>query len=142
MQKRRMGLVLLLALALILVACGGSVAVSEPAASLDPATATAQDLAAYLDQEGQLPAYYLTKDQARDLGWDAQAGNLWDVAPGAAIGGDPFYNREGLLPPDQYFEADLAYAGGHRGPHRLVYALGGPYYVTADHYGSFQEVTP
>ena len=97
----------------------------------------------YLVEHGRLPDSYITKHQARDLGWDAAEGNLQDVAPGKSIGGDKFMNREGDLPSAaarQYFEADLNYHGGHRGPERLIYSNDGVVFVTRDHYHSFHQV--
>lgn len=46
---------------------------------------------------GHLPQNYLTKQEAKALGW-AASGNLWEVAEGKSIGGDRFGSREGLLP--------------------------------------------
>lgn len=101
----------------------------------------AADVALYLHSFGSLPPNYLTKREAEQLGWIASKGNLWDVAPGSAIGGDRFGNREGLLPAKTgrlYFECDVAYTGGYRGPERLVYSSDGLIYYTADHYETFE----
>lgn len=92
---------------------------------------------------GSLPDSFITKNQARDLGWVASEGNLRKVAPGKSIGGDRFMNREKELPDApgrKYFEADLNYHGGSRGAERLVYSSDGLIFVTRDHYRSFQEV--
>ncbi|PQO29108.1 ribonuclease [Blastopirellula marina] len=92
---------------------------------------------------GSLPDSFVTKNKARDFGWDASEGNLREVAPGKSIGGDRFMNRERELPDApgrQYFEADLNYHGGSRGAERLVYSSDGLIFVTRDHYRSFQEV--
>ncbi|GAA4424638.1 ribonuclease domain-containing protein [Bremerella cremea] len=97
----------------------------------------------HIVQEGTLPNSFVTKNQARDLGWNASDGNLREVAPGKSIGGDRFMNREKELPDApgrKYFEADLGYDGGHRGAERLVYSNDGLIFVTRDHYKSFQEV--
>ena len=99
---------------------------------------------AALRATGRLPGCYLTKGAAEKRGWKPGA-DLWRVAPGAAIGGDRFGNREGRLPAGgRYREADLDYAGGHRGAKRLVYAesLDGvrALWVTVDHYASFRAV--
>ena len=59
---------------------------------------TPYEVAEYIELYGELPENYLTKEEARDLGWDAREGNLWEVAPGASIGGDYFGNFEELLP--------------------------------------------
>lgn len=102
---------------------------------------TAEEVAMYLDQYGELPANYLTKAEARELGWVASEGNLWDVAPGASIGGDYFGNFEGLLPEEgEYREADIEYDGGHRNAKRLVYSDDGDYFYTNDHYESFEAL--
>ena len=97
-------------------------------------------VANYVHKHGILPPEYVTKKEARDAGWDSQKGNLWDVLPGKAIGGDRFGNREGLLPEEpgrQWYEADLNYDGGHRGADRLVFSNDGLIYYTTDHYNSF-----
>lgn len=102
---------------------------------------TAEEVAAYLEKYGELPVNYLTKAEARELGWNASDGNLWDVAPGASIGGDYFGNFEGLLPEDgDYREADIEYEGDFRNAKRLVYSEDGYYYYTDDHYKSFEEI--
>ena len=84
-----------------------------------------------------LPDGYITKNEARSLGWEERKGNLAEVAPGKAIGGDRFQNREKHLPdaPDRiWYEADLDYNGGYRGPKRLLYSNDGLIYYTLDHY--------
>ena len=104
-----------------------------------------QDVVDYIDAYGELPDNYITKNEARDLGWDAKAGNLWAVAPDMSIGGDYFGNFEGLLPEEngrEYTEADVNYEGGHRGPERLVFSDDGLYFYTDDHYDSFIELKP
>lgn len=95
-----------------------------------------------LHREGDLPAYYLTKDEARDLGW-RPGDDLCRVAPGRVIGGDRFGNREGRLPDRpgrRWHEADLDFACGRRGARRLVYSDDGLVFVTLDHYETFYEV--
>lgn len=102
---------------------------------------TPEEVALYIELYDELPTNYLTKDEARDLGWVASEGNLWDVAPGASIGGDYFGNFEGLLPEDaDYTEADIGYEGGRRNAKRLVFSYEGSYYYTDDHYESFEEI--
>lgn len=93
---------------------------------------------------GRLPDCYLTKREAAERGWRPGA-DLWRVAPGHAIGGDNFGNREGRLPArNRYVEADLDYAGGRRGPARLVFVRESKgrwlMWVTTDHYQSFRAV--
>ncbi len=54
----------------------------------------ANKVADYLQQHARLPDFYISKKEARAKGWNAKAGNLCDVLPGRAIGGDRFMNRE------------------------------------------------
>ena len=102
-----------------------------------------EDVALYLHTYGHLPDNYITKEEARALGWDASAGNLHKVAPGKSIGGDRFGNREGLLPSKkgrQYYECDIDYAGGTRGPKRIVFSDDGLIFYTEDHYASYEQL--
>lgn len=103
----------------------------------------AEEVALYLHLYEELPPNYLTKAEARDKGWQAREGNLWEIAPGMSIGGDRFGNREGLLPEKkgrQYYECDIDYKGGSRGPKRLVYSDDGLIFYTEDHYASFEKL--
>ncbi len=104
------------------------------------------NLVRYLDAKGRLPSCYLTKGQAQQAGWSPGA-NLWEQAPGTAIGGDRFGNLERRLPAQyngQYLEADLDYHGGRRGAHRLIFVRNRPgsglIWVTTDHYRTFHQV--
>ena len=102
-----------------------------------------EDVSLYLHLYGELPVNYLTKEEARALGWDSSKGNLWEVAPGKSIGGDRFYNNEELLPTAQerkYFECDVNYQGGFRGAERIIYSDDGLIYYTEDHYKSFTQL--
>lgn len=102
------------------------------------------DVARYLFQYGKLPPNYFTKAQARELGWIAEQGNLWEVTDQGSIGGDRFSNREKLLPEKKgriYYECDIDYSGGHRGAKRIVFSNDGLIYYTDDHYESFEEIT-
>lgn len=100
-----------------------------------------EEVALYLHLYGHLPDNFITKQKARDLGWDSQKGNLWEVAPGMSIGGDRFGNYEELLPVKdgrKYFECDIDYEGGFRGGKRIVFSYDGLIYYTEDHYESFE----
>ena len=102
-----------------------------------------QDVADYLHQFGHLPDNFITKNEARDLGWDSQEGNLDEVAPGMSIGGDSVGNREGRLPKEKgrkYYECDVNYEGGYRGGERIVYSSDGLIFYTGDHYESFEQL--
>ncbi len=101
------------------------------------------DVADYLHAYGELPPNFITKNEAKELGWDNAKGNLWDVAPGMSIGGDRFGNREGLLPKADgrtWYECDVNYEGGYRGADRVLYSSDGLIYCTFDHYESFTAI--
>lgn len=96
----------------------------------------------YVKEHHRLPPCYLTKNEARKLGWDPQQGNLCDVLPGRAIGGDRFSNREHALPDApgrKWFEADINFDCGRRGADRLLFSSDGLMYVTKNHYQTFQR---
>ena len=96
----------------------------------------------YLKEHGELPDYYITKSEAKSLGWIPSKGNLCEVAPGKAIGGDIWTNRQKSLPTKsgrKYFEADLNYNCGNRNADRVVFSNDGLVFVTFDHYRSFEE---
>ncbi|ASK30239.1 ribonuclease N [Chryseobacterium sp. T16E-39] len=94
----------------------------------------------YVKQNHQLPHYYITKNEARKMGWNPSQGNLCDVLPGRAIGGDRFGNREGSLPKgNQYFEADINYNCGNRNADRIIFTKNGDVYLTKNHYKSFEK---
>ena len=117
---------------------------NEVAESSDERIYRPAEVAAYLRENGELPPGYMTKSEARELGWDPEKGNLWEVAPGTSIGGDFFGNRERKLPYKkgrQYCEADVNYEGGYRGPERLVYTSDGLIFYTPDHYINYIDVT-
>lgn len=98
-----------------------------------------EDVALYIHVYGHLPENFITKNQARELGWEG--GGLEDYAPGCCIGGDTFGNREGLLPsaPGRvYTECDIDTLGANsRGAKRIVFSNDGLIYYTDDHYESF-----
>ena len=101
------------------------------------------DVADYLHLYGKLPGNYLTKKEARDLGWVSSDGNLWQVTDKRSIGGDHFGNYEGLLPDAdgrKWKECDVNYSGGYRGAERLVFSNDGLIYYTKDHYESFEKM--
>ena len=97
----------------------------------------------YLEVYGELPSNYITKNEARELGWEG--GSVEKYREGAAIGGDSFGNREGLLPEAEgrsYTECDIDTDGYEsRGSRRLVFSNDGLYFYTSDHYETFSEVT-
>lgn len=100
-----------------------------------------EHVAQYLVTYGKLPKNYITKSQARALGW--QGGDLRPFRRDVTIGGDKFGNFEGVLPRAkgrQYYEADIdAMNKPARGPKRLVFSNDGLIYYTEDHYASFTQ---
>ena len=101
---------------------------------------SAEDVALYLYTYGELPGNFMTKKEAKKLGWTG--GGLEDYAPGMCIGGDYFGNYEGLLPKAkgrEYHECDIDTLGkDSRGGKRLVFSNDGLIYYTDDHYESFE----
>lgn len=94
----------------------------------------------YVKSNHKLPDYYLTKSEAKNQGWIASKGNLCNVLPGKAIGGDKFSNRERQLPKgEQYYEADVNYNCGNRGADRIVFTEDGDVWLTKNHYKSFEK---
>ncbi|MBE5251576.1 ribonuclease domain-containing protein [Mixta mediterraneensis] len=114
-----------------------------PAAGDITSLTDARLVARYILQNQQLPDYYLTKNEARQRGRNPAKGDLCQVLPGKAIGGDRFSNREKRLPQRknrQWYEADVNYRCGHREADRLVYSSDGLVYLSTDHYRSFKQV--
>ena len=100
---------------------------------------SAEDVALYLHLYAHLPQNFITKKDARALGWNG--GGLDDYADGKCIGGDRFGNYEGLLPDApgrEYHECDIdTLHAVSRGAKRIVYSNDGLIYYTEDHYESF-----
>ncbi len=95
-----------------------------------------EDVALYLHQYGELPQNFMTKKDAKKLGWSG--GGLDDYAYGYCIGGDRYGNYEGLLPDGNYHECDIdTLHKKKRGAKRIVYSDDGRIYYTDDHYASF-----
>lgn len=101
---------------------------------------TKEDVALYIHTYGKLPGNFITKDEARALGWEG--GGLEGYADGKCIGGDRFGNYEGLLPQKDgrtYTECDIDTLGkDSRGAKRIVFSNDGLIYYTDDHYESFE----
>ena len=97
------------------------------------------EVALYIHLYGHLPSNYITKKEARALGWEG--GSLEPYAPGKAIGGDKFGNYEGNLPDRKgvtYHECDIDTVGKKsRGAKRIVFSDDGYIYYTEDHYETF-----
>ena len=112
----------------------------EPPIDRDGSYTTAEDVSLYIYTYGELPDNFITKKEAKALGWPG--GSLEEYAPGMCIGGDYFGNYEGLLPEEEkreYHECDIDTLGAKsRGAKRLVYSNDGLIYYTEDHYDSFE----
>ncbi|MBQ2733492.1 MAG: ribonuclease [Clostridia bacterium] len=101
---------------------------------------TKDEVALYISIYGTLPDNFITKEEARELGWSG--GGLERYAPGKCIGGDIFTNRDGTLPKKAgrvYYECDIDTLGASaRGAKRIVFSNDGLVYYTPDHYETFQ----
>ena len=163
MKRKLTALLLLLALLLSLTACGDAaqtidtvqqaaqtvqeIAAAQeeetPAIEEDGTYTTKEDVVRYIHTYGHLPENFITKKQAQALGWEG--GSVEVYQEGAAIGGDRFGNREGLLPEQtgrSYTECDINTDGADsRGAERLIFSNDGLYFYTSDHYVSFTELT-
>ena len=105
---------------------------------------TKDEVCAYLVQYHELPSNYMTKKEARKLGWEGGALNR--LIDGMCIGGDYYGNYEGVLPDikgREYHECDIdTLSGSSRGPKRIVYSGDDDneewnIYYTDDHYETF-----
>ena len=97
------------------------------------------ELALYIHLYGHLPGNFVTKAEAEAAGWTG--GAVGKVLPGKSIGGDRFYNREGLLPKASgrvWTECDVGERRNTRGAERIVFSNDGLIYYTPDHYDSFE----
>ncbi|MDY4921367.1 MAG: ribonuclease domain-containing protein [Phascolarctobacterium sp.] len=115
----------------------GKLKISEGAAYTDK-----EHVAAYINEFAKLPHNYITKNQAKKLGWQTK-GTLDKVAPGKSIGGDRYGNYEGKLPKKNgrtWTECDIDYVKGNRNAKRIVFSNDGLIYYTGDHYKSFTKL--
>ena len=135
-------IVLLVLSALMFAACAPATVVDaeESDAGSGMLLTSKDEVAAYIRDNGCLPDNFITKAEARELGWNG--GSLEPYAPGMCIGGDRFGNYEGLLPEKggrTYYECDIDTLGAEtRGAKRIVYSSDGLIYYTEDHYESFE----
>ena len=110
-----------------------------PTLDQDGSYTSKEDVSLYLVEYGELPKNFITKKEARSLGWSG--GSLEPYAPGKCIGGDRFGNYEGNLPEVEgrtYYECDIDTLGAKsRWPKRIVYSDDGQVYYTEDHYETF-----
>ena len=102
-----------------------------------------EDVARYIQTYNKLPSNFITKKEARNLGWSG--GSLDEYAKNKCIGGDRFGNYEGLLPKKKgriYYECDIdTLNAAKRGSKRIIFSNDGLIYYTSDHYKTFEEIT-
>ena len=99
-------------------------------------------VALYIHKFGKLPKNYITKNDAKHLGWKEE-GTLDKVAPGKSIGGDHFGNFEHQVPDKKgrhWKECDIDYVKGNRGPKRIVFSDDGLVYYSGSHYRDFVKL--
>ena len=104
-----------------------------------------QAIADYIFEHGALPENFITKSEAKKLGWDSSWNDVSDVAPGKSIGGDRFGNYEKLLPEKKgrvWYEADCYYTRGNRNARRILFSNDGLVYYTDDHYKTAVQLFP
>ena len=120
-------------------ASSGSEAEATAVIAEDGSYTSKEDVALYINTYGHLPDNFITKSEAKKLGWEG--GSLEPYAAGCSIGGDRFGNYEGLLPEADgrtYTECDIDTLGADsRGAKRIVFSNDGLVYYTDDHYESF-----
>ena len=110
----------------------------QPAIDENGSYTSKEDVALYIYTYGHLPYNFITKNEARELGWEG--GSVEDYVPGCSIGGDRFGNYEGILPEGKkYTECDIDTLGKKsRGAKRIVFSNDGCIYYTDDHYETFE----
>ena len=100
------------------------------------------DVALYIHTYNRLPKNFITKKEARSLGWEG--GSVEKFAQGKCIGGDRFYNNEEILPIKSgrtYTECDIDTLGKNsRGAKRIVFSNDGLIFYTENHYETFEEI--
>ena len=97
----------------------------------------------WLKHYDELPDYYITKTEAKQLGWIRYKGNLDKVAPGKMLTKGIYRNEDGHLPNTAgriWYEADINYEKGYRGTDRILFSNDGLIFVTYDHYKTFVEI--
>lgn len=102
-----------------------------------------EEVALYIHEYGHLPSNYITKEEARKLGWSDSKNNLAEAAPGKAIGGDEYSNSNKMLPEEEgrvFYECDVNAEEGERGEERLIYTNDGQIFYTGDNMDTFEQV--
>ena len=123
---------------------GGDEVINEPeeadVISEDGWYYSKDEVALYIYTYGHLPENFITKSEAKKLGWTG--GSVEKYAKDMAIGGDKFGNYEGNLPEKKgrtYWECDIDTHGEkNRGAKRIVFSNDGLIFYTDDHYETFE----
>lgn len=98
---------------------------------------------AWLMYRRTLPDYYITYEEAEEMGWKPKKANLAETCPGKMIGGERYSNNEKKLPDAPYrvwCEADFDYTEGYRNSNRIYYSNDGLIFVSYDHGQTFYEL--
>lgn len=85
---------------------------------------------------GELPSYYISKEQAIQLGWDNSKNTVAGKVPGKMLGGDRYQNFKEILPVKSgriWYECDVNYQFGRRNSLRLYYSNDGLMFFSPDH---------
>ncbi len=91
-----------------------------------------EEVGTYIHLYHTLPSNYRTKQDFNKNDYTSQNK--------LSVGGDQFYNREGLLPYKvgrTYTECDIDYKGTSRGSKRIVFSSDYLIFYTSNHYASF-----
>ena len=118
------------------------IAGQEASVSEDGEYTSKEEVAEYIHLFGHLPSNFITKKDAKALGWEGGV-NLGEVAPGMSIGGDRFGNYEKQLSDKKgrkYTECDIDYKGKKRNAKRIVFSNDGLIFYTEDHYKTFEQL--
>lgn len=95
------------------------------------------DPTTWLKMFGQLPDYYITKEEAMNIyGWQKGKNTIAGKAPGKMIGGVIYLNNKHILPEKEdreWKECDIDYEAGTRGSARLYYSNDGLIFYSPDH---------
>ena len=143
-------IVILMAAVLLLTGCVASAAGKRDQSTAAPEVTpgpmeSAQELADYIFENGELPDNFIRKKEAENRGWKTIYRYVSDLGDGITIGGDYFGNYEEKLPVvkgRKYYEADCFYQGGPRNEYRIIYSTDGHVWFTGDHYNTFIELFP
>lgn len=157
MERIRKILVLVISVVLLaLFAQSGLLPAADPNVSPDPVISDPQpeeqldehgtydsrdDVALFIYTYHRLPDNFMTKKEARSLGW--QSGPLHLVVDGMCLGGDVYKDYEDRLPDisGTYYECDIdTLTRKKRGGKRIIYSDEWDIYYTDDHYKTFVKL--